>query len=337
MEDGFDAGRLTASHDSLSMLRSAASERLRQALGAEGLAKASPLAARRRPPTRCSTRWSPARRPARPSPSSASSCATSSTPPAPSAPPPAPTAAVEAPSPPRRCRPAGRERRQGRARGEEQARDAGQAAGDAAPDAAHRHLGRLGARPGRAAPPDRRDRRGDHRRPEDPAQRHRAEVDRPPARRRHGRPRPARAAAPRRERHRHHGQRPVPGLRRAQGQGRADRRRLPRRPARAARRHPHRHRGRPPRRRVDAAGRRPPQGRQPRQHHHPAARHRRPDHLDPQVLQEGDHPRRDGAPGQHLARHGDGAEDRRPLPPQHPDLRRHRLGQDHAAQRHVAG
>ena len=43
MEDGFDAGRLTASHDSLSMLRSAASERLRQALGAEGLAKASPL------------------------------------------------------------------------------------------------------------------------------------------------------------------------------------------------------------------------------------------------------------------------------------------------------
>ena len=41
--------------------------------------------------------------------------------------------------------------------------------------------------------------------------------------------------------------------------------------------------------------------------------------------------------GEHLARHGDGAEDRRPLPPEHPDLRRHRLGQDHAAQRHVAG
>ena len=35
-------------------------------------------------------------------------------------------------------------------------------------------------------------------------------------------------------------------------------------------------------------------------------------------------------------RHGDGPEDRRPLPPQHPDLRRHRLGQDHAPQRHVA-
>ena len=88
---------------------------------------------------------------------------------------------------------------------------------------------------------------------------------------------------------------------------------------------------------FDAAGRRPPQGRQPRQHHHPAARHRRPDHLDPQVLQEGDHPRRHGAAEQHLARHGDGPEDRRPLPPQHPDLRRHRLGQDHAPQRHVAG
>ena len=76
---------------------------------------------------------------------------------------------------------------------------------------------------------------------------------------------------------------------------------VPRRPARPARRDPHRHRGRPPGRRVDAAGRRPPQGRQPRQHHHPAARHRRADHLDPQVLQEGDHPRRDGAAGQHLA------------------------------------
>jgi pilus assembly protein CpaF len=43
MEDGFDPGRLTASHDSLSMLRSAACERLRQALGPERLAKASPL------------------------------------------------------------------------------------------------------------------------------------------------------------------------------------------------------------------------------------------------------------------------------------------------------
>ena len=43
MEDGFDAGRITATHDTLSMLRSAASERLRQALGPDGLANASPL------------------------------------------------------------------------------------------------------------------------------------------------------------------------------------------------------------------------------------------------------------------------------------------------------
>ena len=44
MEDGLDHGRLAATHDSLSMLRTAAAERLRQRLGAEGLAKASPLA-----------------------------------------------------------------------------------------------------------------------------------------------------------------------------------------------------------------------------------------------------------------------------------------------------
>ena len=45
------------------------------------------------------------------------------------------------------------------------------------------------------------------------------QVDRPAARRRHGRPRAARAAALGRDRDRHHGQRPAPGLRRAQGQG----------------------------------------------------------------------------------------------------------------------
>ena len=39
---------------------------------------------------------------------------------------------------------------------------------------------------------------------------------------------------------------------------------------------------------------------------------------------------------QHLAGDGDGAEDRGALPAQHPDLRRHRLGQDDAAQRAVA-
>ena len=43
MDDGFDSGRLTDSQDALSLLRSAAAERLRQLLGAEGLAKASPI------------------------------------------------------------------------------------------------------------------------------------------------------------------------------------------------------------------------------------------------------------------------------------------------------
>src|SRR6188472_2292752 len=44
MEDGLDHGRLAATHDPLATLRAAAAERLRQRLGAEGLAKASPLA-----------------------------------------------------------------------------------------------------------------------------------------------------------------------------------------------------------------------------------------------------------------------------------------------------
>ncbi len=43
MEDGFDANRLTAAHDSISMLRSAATERLRQMLGIDGIAAATPM------------------------------------------------------------------------------------------------------------------------------------------------------------------------------------------------------------------------------------------------------------------------------------------------------
>lgn len=43
MDDGSDASRLTAAHDQPSMLRAAATERLRQALGPDGLAAASPL------------------------------------------------------------------------------------------------------------------------------------------------------------------------------------------------------------------------------------------------------------------------------------------------------
>jgi hypothetical protein len=43
MDDGFDGGRLGGGLEGFSMLRSAATERLRQALGPQGLAEASPL------------------------------------------------------------------------------------------------------------------------------------------------------------------------------------------------------------------------------------------------------------------------------------------------------
>ena len=60
--------------------------------------------------------------------------------------------------------------------------------------------------------------------------------------------------------------------------------------------------GRPPRRRVAAPWRCAPAGRQPRQHHHPAARDRRPEHLDPQVLEEDDHARHHGQAAERLPR-----------------------------------
>ncbi len=88
---------------------------------------------------------------------------------------------------------------------------------------------------------------------------------------------------------------------------------------------------------FDAARRRPPRRRQPGQHHHPAARDRRTLDLDPQILEKDDHPRHDGAAGEHLGGDGDPAQDRGALPAQHPDLRRHRLGQDDVAQRACRG
>ena len=113
-------------------------------------------------------------------------------------------------------------------------------------------------------------------------------------RRQHGRPGPARAAAARRDDHRHHGERLRPDLCRAQGQARADRRQVPRQSARHERRAAHRHPDRPPRRRDLPDLRRAARGRQPRQHHRPAAGDRRLLDLDPQVLQEEHHARRDG-------------------------------------------
>ena len=120
-------------------------------------------------------------------------------------------------------------------------------------------------------------------------------------------------------------------------QARADRRHLPRqRRIVLQHRAPHRHRGRPPRRRGEPAGRRPPaDGSRVNIIIPPLAIDGAVD-LDPQVPKTRDHPRPDGAAGQHLRRHGDGAADRRALPAQHPDLGRHRLGQDDAAERAVA-
>ena len=113
---------------------------------------------------------------------------------------------------------------------------------------------------------------------------------------------------------------------------------LPRQRPPAAHRQPHRRHRRPADRRVLADGRRPPARRQPRQRRHRADRHRRRGGLDPQVLQEALQPRaagrRSGAMpacvAEFLLRRG-------PQPRLDRDLRRHRLGQDHPAQRPLGG
>ena len=193
MEDGLE-GRISAGSDPLSALRSAAGDRLRQELGAEGLAKASPmqLAERANDVLEASGRGARGQaEPDRPAPAATRDRRHD-----------AARARRGGPCPGRgagrrraAARPARRERGQGRARGQEQARAPGQGPGDADADAAHRHLGGLGARAGGAAHPDRRDRRRDHRRAEDQAQRARAALD-AGAGRRDARPGPARGAAP---------------------------------------------------------------------------------------------------------------------------------------------
>ena len=89
-----------------------------------------------------------------------------------------------------------------------------------------------------------------------------------------------------------HGQRPAPGLHRALRQARADERRLPERRPRHAHHRPDHRPDRPPRRRVVADGRRPPDRRLPRQRDHPAAVARRPGHHHPEVLGVAVHGRR---------------------------------------------
>ena len=153
-------------------------------------------------------------------------------------------------------------------------------------------------------------------RAEDPAQSARAARPRHRAARRHARPRPARAAARRRDGHRHHGQRAEAGLRRAQGQARADRRHVPRQRARDDRSR----RASSPRigRRIDeidTAGRRAPRRRQPRQHH----RRRRSRSTAPRSRSANSPRRRSHSTSmaqaaEHLAGDGGGAEDRRRAP-----------------------
>ena len=144
---------------------------------------------------------------------------------------------------------------------------------------------------------------------------------------------PHRAAPPRRHGHRGHGQRPEPGLHRAQRQARADQRRLPERRARQAHHRSDHRPDRPPHRRVEPEGRRPPARRLARQRDHRAAVARRTGDHRPQVRRQAVH---GGRP--RPLRHGDGRDVRLPAglrrgPPQHLRLRRHRLGQDDDAQR----
>ena len=157
-----------------------------------------------------------------------------------------------------------------------------------------------------------------------------------PARDRRGdRPRRARAAARRPVGDGDHGQRARRDLRRAQRPDRARRHHLHRRGPALPDDRPHRLAGEPARRRVEPDGRRPPAHRRARQRDHPAARAARPDDDDP-PLPAAVHARPAGRDG--LARPAD----RRSCcarsceaQAQHRHLRRHRRGQDDAAERDV--
>ena len=189
--------------------------------------------------------------------------------------------------------------------------------------------------PGRGPAPDRRDLRQGHRRGRPRPDPCRARPDAGADHRRDHRPRPARAAPARREHHRDHGQRPAPGLHRAVGQAGADQRGLPERRPRDADHRPDHRPDRPPRRRVVADGRRPPDRRLPRQRDHPAAVAGRAGHHHPEVLGLAVHRRRPGPLRDGHARDVRLPQGLRRSPPEHLRLRRHRLGQDHDPQRAV--
>ena len=178
---------------------------------------------------------------------------------------------------------------------------------------------------------------GTARRDQDPAELRRAARAGRVADRRHAGPRAPRAAARRRDGHRHHGQRPEAGLRRAPRQARADRRAVPRRPACDEHRDQDRHprsaaastsRGRwstpaSPTAAASTSSSRRWRSTAPRSRSANSPRRRSPSTSW----------RASGSISPAMATVLKIAA---PLPAQHPDLRRHRLGQDDAAQRDVA-
>ena len=129
---------------------------------------------------------------------------------------------------------------------------------------------------------------------------------------------------------------PFEYLRRAARQARKDRGPVSRRAACRQCRAAHRLGGRPAHRRGEPDGRRPARRRQPRQYRPAAARAEWRHHLDPQIPQAEPHARYDGAAAEPVGRDGAVSADRRALARQHPDLGRHRLGQDDIAERDLA-
>ena len=161
----------------------------------------------------------------------------------------------------------------------------------------------------------------------------RADPDLPGDRRRHPRLRPDRAVPARPRPHRGHGQRPGQHLHRARrpaGQGRGP---LHRRGAPAPHDRQDRVPHRPPRRRVEPDGGRPPPRRQPRQRGHPAAGRGRLAADHPEVLRRPVHLRRPGRVRHLLAAHRRLPGRLRQGPAEHHRLRQHRLRQDHDPQR----
>ena len=143
MEDGLE-GRITAGSDPLSALRLAASARLRQDLGAEGLAKASPMQlAERANDVLESLVAAHAIKPSLGDQRQLLRDVVETLRLERTAAAPAPVETPVAADP--LYDPARRERGPERTGIQEQARDPGQGAGDAAPDAAHRHLRRFRA------------------------------------------------------------------------------------------------------------------------------------------------------------------------------------------------